>query len=112
MLPARLGARLLTAAIARHAWTFAGSGQFRVMSQSPLTFEIVANPLIAGEEAQGPLCHWHAAVFQRLYRRLVWPRARVDELACAAAGAPGCRFVIWPDAAMQHGKKGLPDSEL
>lgn len=112
MLPARLGARLLASAISRHAWTFAGSGQFRVLSHDPLTFEITANPLIAGEEAQEALCHWHAAVFQRLFSRLVWPRAKIDEVACAAAGAHSCRFVIWPDAAMRHGKKGLPDSML
>lgn len=111
-MPAPIGSRLLAAAIARHAWTFAGSGQFRVLSQAPLTFEIVANPLIAGEEGDGPLCHWHAAVFQRLYSRLVWPRARVEEVTCAAAGAPACRFAIWPDAATQHRKKGLPDSML
>ncbi len=36
-LPAALGARLLTAAIARHAWTFVGSGRFAVLSRRPLT---------------------------------------------------------------------------
>jgi divinyl protochlorophyllide a 8-vinyl-reductase len=106
-LPAPLGARLLTAAITRHAWTFAGSGQFRVLSHDPLTFEIVANPLIAGEEAAGPLCHWHRAVFQRLYHRLIWPRAHVVEVACAAAGAPACRFVISPACGVAAREKGL-----
>jgi hypothetical protein len=34
-LPAPLGARLLTAAIARHAWTFTGSGRFRSLPTHP-----------------------------------------------------------------------------
>lgn len=74
-LPAPLGARLLTAAITRHAWTFAGSGQFRVTGHRPLTVEIENNPLTPGA---GRPCHWHAAVFTRLYQALVWPDARVE----------------------------------
>lgn len=84
-VPPWLGARLLTSAIARHAWTFAGSGRFRVASHAPLTLEIAANPLSPG----GP-CHWHAAVFTRLYQALVWPGAVVetqDDLGCS-------RFVL------------------
>ena len=72
-LPAPLGARLLTAAIARHAWTFTGSGRFQVTVRCPLTFEIVENPLAF----QGKPCPWHAAVFARLFQALVWPEARV-----------------------------------
>lgn len=70
-LPAPLGARLLTGAIARHAWTFAGSGAFRVAARSPLSFEIAGNPLGFGG-------HWHGAVFRHLFRALVWPEARVE----------------------------------
>ena len=70
-LPAAFGARLLTAAITRHAWTFAGSGRFRVLSHRPLLLEIAGNPL-------GGPGHWHAAVFARLYQALVWPDARVE----------------------------------
>ncbi|TAG12817.1 MAG: bacteriochlorophyll 4-vinyl reductase, partial [Rhodobacterales bacterium] len=74
-MPAPLGARLLTAAITRHAWTFAGSGRFRVTSRKPLLVEIADNPLSPGA---GRPCHWHAAVFTRLYRALVWPSAFVE----------------------------------
>jgi divinyl protochlorophyllide a 8-vinyl-reductase len=84
-LPAPLGARLLTAAIARHAWTFAGSGRFRVLSQAPLVFEIADNPLAFGG-------HWHAAVFRRLYRALVWPEARVTATVVGAVS----RFAVHP----------------
>jgi divinyl protochlorophyllide a 8-vinyl-reductase len=94
ILPAALSARLLSQAIARHAWTFAGSGRFRVLSRAPLVFEIADNPLVRGEHAAAPVCHWHAAVFARLYTRLVAPDYRCVESACCAAGAPACRFVL------------------
>lgn len=87
-LPASLGARLLTAAIARHAWTFAGSGRFGIAARAPLTLEIADNPL----SFPGHPCHWHAAVFARLYQTLVWPRARVETLQLA----PVSLFVISP----------------
>jgi divinyl protochlorophyllide a 8-vinyl-reductase len=93
-LPSALGARLLAAAIAKHAWTFAGSGAFRVVSHKPLTFEIADNPLAQGPAVDGPVCDWHAAVFQRLFQALVWPQARVVEESCIALGDPVCRFVI------------------
>lgn len=95
-LPSALGARLLTAAISRHAWTFAGSGAFRVLGRAPLEFEIRANPLVAGEISAMPACHWHRAVFARLFGRLVWPDVTVTETACCACGAPACRFTLLP----------------
>lgn len=92
-LPPFAAARLLSKAIAAHAWTFAGSG--RLHRRDPWTFEIAANPLIAGEVSDHCLCHWHGAVFQRLYQTLVTPRCTCTEVHCAAQ-APGtrCRFEI------------------
>jgi divinyl protochlorophyllide a 8-vinyl-reductase len=87
-LPAPLGARLLTAAIARHAWTFTGSGRFKVTTHAPLTVEIAHNPLAF----PGRPCAWHAAVFARLYRSLVWPEAQVETVEAAAVS----RFLIVP----------------
>lgn len=87
-LPAPLGARLLTAAIAKHAWTFTGSGRFRVAARRPLTFEIAENPLAF----PGHPCPWHAAVFARLYQALVWPKARVE----AVEDGPVSRFTLHP----------------
>lgn len=95
-LPAGLGARVLTAAITRHAWTFSGSGRFRVTSHHPLTFEVAANPLVAHERAAHPICHWHSAVFEQLFSELVWPNCTVREVACCAMGHPACRFQILP----------------
>lgn len=94
-LPRTFAARLLSAAIARHAWTFTGSGRFRIAARRPLTFEIAGNPLCP-DEADGPACQWHAAVFERLFARLVWPDVSVTETACAAVAGDCCRFVLHP----------------
>ncbi|MBT9289828.1 bacteriochlorophyll 4-vinyl reductase [Prosthecodimorpha staleyi] len=92
-LPAPLSARLLARAIAGHAWTFAGTGEFRVVD--PWTFEIRDNPLIRGETAATPLCAWNAAVFGHLYATLVDRTCRCVETDCAAAsGSHICRFRI------------------
>lgn len=87
LLPGPLGARVLAAAITRNAWTFVGSGRFRVAAHRPLTFEIADNPLHPGE---GRACVWHAAVFERLFRRLVWRAAMVSEADCGRL----CRFEV------------------
>lgn len=97
-LPAPLGARVLAGAIARHSWTFAGSGAFRIAGWHPLTFEVAGNPLVAGLRGDHPLCHWHAAVFERLFARLVWRGCVVREVACAAVGDAVCRFEVLPHA--------------
>lgn len=94
-LPGPLGAAILARAIARHSWTFAGSGRFRIAGQRPLTFEIAHNPL-SPIEADHPACVWHVAVFERLFSRLVWPSVLVEEVECGAMGAPVCRFVLHP----------------
>lgn len=92
-MPAALAARLLAMAIAQHAWTFAGSGAFKVERFGPLTVSIGSNPLAVGFES-GPSCHWHTAVFERLFSELVWPRVHVAETACCALGNPECQFEI------------------
>jgi len=92
ILPAPMAARILSRAITKHAWTFAGSGQFTC--RAPLSFALARNPIVAGEHSGAPLCHWHAAVFARLYQTLVHPNARCIETACCAQGAPACRFDI------------------
>ena len=93
ILPASLAARLLSRAIGHHAWTFVGSGHFRVVT--PWQFEIAHNPLIHGECASTCLCAWHAAVFERLYRVLVSSRAHCEETVCSAHTGKGfCTFVL------------------
>ena len=93
-LPVPVAAWLLTRAIAQHSWTFAGSGRFEVLSTRPLSVRILDNPVVRGEVAEAPICHWHCAVFERLYTELVHPDYRVRETECCASGAPACVFEI------------------
>jgi bacteriochlorophyll 4-vinyl reductase len=95
--PCRLrpgGKQVSRQAIARNAWTFAGSGTFRILSRRPLVFGIAGNPVVRGEVAARPICDWHVAVFERLFADLVDPDVTVTETACCACGAPECRFVL------------------
>ena len=90
VLPAGVSAKLLSQAIQKHAWTFAGSGQFHVIDR--FSFEIMDNPLIAGEHSAHALCHWHRAVFAHLYSELVGPNMACEEVSCAAQGGRSCFF--------------------
>lgn len=92
VLPSVVSGPLLSRAIAKNAWTFAGSGKFRVIE--PLCFELSANPVVKGEQSSRPLCHWHVAVFERLFRVLVDDRLRAREIGCCACGDPVCRFEL------------------
>ena len=93
LLPPQPAAKVLSRAIDRHAWTFAGSGLFRVVD--PWTFEITGNPLIRGEHSADCLCHWHAAVFARLFQVLVAPNIQCREVQCGACCADrACRFEL------------------
>lgn len=87
-LPAPLAARLLLRAIARNAWTFAGSGRFSARPGAPCVIEIAQNPLST------PGDPWHRAVIEHLFRALVTPRARARVTACCAEGARACRIEI------------------
>lgn len=94
LLPGVVAAPILTKAIARHSWTFAGTGEFRVEASRPLTLSLARNPLVAGWRADRPQCIWHVSVFRRLYGRLVWPDVAVRETACCACGDPTCCFEL------------------
>ena len=93
LMPAPIGASVLAKAIAKHAWTFAGSGRFEVERSRPLTFAIHGNPLAIGPAA-GPRCYWHVAVFERLFSALVWAETEVTEATGADADPGICRFRI------------------
>lgn len=92
-LPVTPSAKLLSRSIARHAWTFVGSGQLHV--PDPWTFEIRNNPLIRGETSTTCLCHWHAGVFSRLYQQLVSKTCACAETRCGAQNTGGvCQFQV------------------
>jgi divinyl protochlorophyllide a 8-vinyl-reductase len=87
-LPVGLSSRLLVSAIARHAWTFAGSGRFegRVTGwkRPVVTLVIAANPLAT------PACPWHGAVFQGLFASLCGEVTSVRHSQCCARGDGAC----------------------
>lgn len=98
-LPATLAARVLVRAIGRHAWTFAGSGEFaatfaRGGDAAPLRFSIRHCPVCRGARAAGPLCDYYAATFEHLFRALVRPASRVTEATCEASGGDACAFDV------------------
>lgn len=96
-LPAGAAARVLVAAVTRHAWTFAGSGRFSAQPPRqgrPWLLQIQGNPLCLGLQADAPACDYYAATFERLFQVLVHRRSRVEELACEACGAPACVFAL------------------
>jgi divinyl protochlorophyllide a 8-vinyl-reductase len=97
-LPDAIAARLLSRAIAKHAWTFAGSGVFTYAWRPNLTYSIQGNPITAGLQAQVPICDYYAATFERIFRQLVNDDWRVVERACEASGAPACLFEMCPKA--------------
>lgn len=86
LMPAGLSVRFLLTAIARHAWTFAGSGACRVQHGRRPLISIRANPLAM------PDCAWHVAVFERLLRKLSAPEIRVNHEACCLNGSATCDF--------------------
>jgi divinyl protochlorophyllide a 8-vinyl-reductase len=91
-LPARLSAPLLMQAIRRHAWTFVGAGKFIPHGAWAFTIDRSGadDPLMPPDS----LFHWYAAVFERLYQRLVAPqsRCRLDVPVCVTDG--GHRYTI------------------
>jgi len=93
-LPARMAARILLAAVGRHAWTFAGSGRFAREPGRGLRFVIAGGPLAGGREAAGPVCAYYGATFEALFRALVHPRARIVATAGEALGAPACLLQV------------------
>lgn len=94
ILPAPVAETMLCRAITMHAWTFAGSGNFRVESRSPLLLAIGANPFVRSERSATAMCAWHRAVFRRLFSRVTGSDYRVRELDCCGCGEPSCRFEI------------------
>jgi divinyl protochlorophyllide a 8-vinyl-reductase len=93
-LPETIAARVLCRAIAKHAWTFAGSGTFSHAWEPHLVFRLKGNPLCSQIESQLPICDYYAATFERIFRVIVNDNWRVQELECEASGADACVFTF------------------
>ncbi|HQT62254.1 bacteriochlorophyll 4-vinyl reductase [Acidiphilium sp. 20-67-58] len=115
--PAPLAARLLVAAIRRHAWTFGMPDGLDATWRGGLRLTLATNPIAvpgtarperpssAGSEmpdsagiedpgACNPGCAFHAGTFEVLFQALVDRRLVVREESCRAAGQPACVFTI------------------
>lgn len=104
-LPAPLAARVLIAAIRRHAWTFVGGGHFDVIwtpvsagsaegRRARLMLRVERCPICGGSAQAAPACSYYAASFESLFVALVHRRTRVREFACQALGAAACTFEV------------------
>lgn len=95
-LPRPIAARLLARAIARHAWTFAGSGMFTWSTTPGLTLNLAGALICRRIETAASACPYLAATFQRLFGAILRTSVEVRETSCEARGAPACAFrVTW-----------------
>ena len=93
--PKRVALSLLLKAMAANAWTFAGSGHFRIQStpDAPeLLFESCA--MCRGMHEDRPMCDFYAGTFERLIQAVVAKHASVTEVECMAHGGAVCRFTL------------------
>jgi divinyl protochlorophyllide a 8-vinyl-reductase len=94
LLPAAPSARLLLRAIARHAWTFCGSGSFAVEQGERVVVTITGGPLRAAGPAAACVAAYYAATFQALFRALVHPNTSVAALRRATEATGACAFAL------------------
>lgn len=94
LLPVALAARLLVAAIARHAWTFAGAGEFTYEFSPDLNLRLKGSPICKDLSTQEPACAYFAATFERVFGAMLGPTLRVTEKQCEATGASACVFEV------------------
>jgi divinyl protochlorophyllide a 8-vinyl-reductase len=96
ILPRPLAARLLLAAVSRHAWTFVGSGTFSYSLSPVIRLKIEGAPICHQLRTEEKVCHYFAATFERLFQAIISKDARVEETECESAGAAACLFsVTW-----------------
>jgi divinyl protochlorophyllide a 8-vinyl-reductase len=95
-LPPSLGAGLLARAIARHAWTFTGSGRFAWQRHGRRSLHLVVDgsPVCRMLRTDAPACHYFSATFERVFAGALGRRVGVREIRCAAAGDGACVFAV------------------
>ena len=93
-LPREIAARILVAAIKRHAWTFAGSGAFSYAFTPQLILKLDGSPICREIRTKEPACAYFAATFKRVFGEMLGPSLNVRETECEASGAPACVFEV------------------
>jgi divinyl protochlorophyllide a 8-vinyl-reductase len=92
LLPPKPASKMLLEAVAKHAWTFSGSGHFSYEIGRPVRVRIEDCPLCRGAQAEEPICDFYRGAFERLFQTLVNRRTQVQETQCQALGADACVF--------------------
>lgn len=93
--PQSVALSILLSAIGRNAWTFVGSGRFRVGSSSGNPELIVESCAMCSDMHEDrPMCDFYAGTFERLMQALVARHASVTEIECCAQGGSACRFAV------------------
>lgn len=108
LLPRPIAIRLFLRAIARHAWTFTGSGDFTYAFDPGLTLTINDSPLCRFVRSDEPVCEYFAATFSRLFSEILRTDVHVEERMCRATqhGAPCSFAVTWEDSERGGPRKG------
>lgn len=96
-LPVRPATAILLRAIAKNAWTFAGSGQFTFQTGRPATLTLNDCPACFEVYPLGQPCLYYTATFEGLFRALVHPGARVtDQGSTSPDGRRRIFRLDWP----------------
>lgn len=93
-LPRRIGAALLLGAIARHAWTFAGSGRFSYAWAPGLVLRIEDSPLCADARTSAPVRQFYAGAFERVLSAMLGQTLRVSEAPRPGPARADCSFQV------------------
>ncbi|ETX15942.1 hypothetical protein OCH239_11745 [Roseivivax halodurans JCM 10272] len=91
-MPWPMAAWLVGRSARQNARAFAGSGLFSV--QTTGRFALINNPFALHVRSAEPNCHFHAAFFEHMFQRLAHRDFKCREVACCAAGAEACTFVL------------------
>lgn len=94
LLPASPSARILLRAIARHAWTFVGSGSLAVAPGNPIVITISGGPLRAAGPGAPCVATYYAATFEGLFRALVHRDAHAAALSRPTETTCTCAFCL------------------
>ena len=99
-LPPSLSARVLLKAIARHAWTFAGSSTLQHDARHPVRISLSGSPMFATPTCQILAARYYEAAFETLFRQLVSAGTRAVSLdhypneKGAASNTAACTFAL------------------
>lgn len=96
-LPAKPASRLLLKAIAKNAWTFAGSGTFGFTKGKPATLTLTDCPACNEVYRPGEQCLYYTATFQGLFQALAHPDAHIENDLSPTTNGRVRKFVLdWP----------------